>query len=548
MTASPLQHFLRWENQCPNDIFLRQPVRREWMTYSWQQAGEEGRKLVEFLRKKGVNPGDRVAILSKNCAHWIMADIALMMGGYVSVPIYPTLTAGSIETILTHSESKAVICGKLDDHAGQRKGIPSHIIHVGVDFYQTKGDHSWEQIMQEQSPSEYMHTWKKEDLFTIMYTSGTTGKPKGVMHRAGSFDKVIDVAVSELKLPARPALFSYLPLSHIAEKVGIEYNGLYNGACFSFAETLDSFAQDLESVQPQCFFAVPRIWSKFREGILKKFSVKKLNTLLSIPLLGNFIRKKIKTKLGLGRATHIFSGAAPLPAETIAWFETLGIRIYQAYGMTEDCVYAHFEREGIRRIGSVGKPLKGLKTKITAEGELLVKSDCLMMGYYKESELTAEVMDEEGYFKTGDKVAYDHDGFLFITGRVKDQFKTDKGKYISPGPIEMELLNHEIIEQVCVVGMGIPQPLVLITLNEIGTNKTKEEIDQMLTAALDQINRTLEHHEKLEKAVVMKESWTVENGLLTPTMKVKRNEIEKIHQGFYPDWFHQKERVVWEKH
>jgi len=250
MTASPLQHFLRWENQCPNDIFLRQPIQRRWITYSWQQAGEEARKLTEFLRHKGVNPGDRVAILSKNCAHWIMTDIALMMGGYVSVPIYPTLTAGSIETILTHSESKAIICGKLDDHTSQRKGIPSHIIHIGIELYKTKGDYSWEQIMQEQSPSDYMHTWEKENLFTIMYTSGTTGKPKGVMHRAGSFDKVIDVAVSELKLPPRPALFSYLPLSHIAEKVGIEYNGLYNGACFSFAETLESFAQDLESVQP----------------------------------------------------------------------------------------------------------------------------------------------------------------------------------------------------------------------------------------------------------------------------------------------------------
>jgi len=197
-------------------------------------------------------------------------------------------------------------------------------------------------------------------------------------------------------------------------------------------------------------------------------------------------------------------------------------------------------------MGSVGKALPGLKVKIAEDGEIRVKSAGNMKGYYKEPALTAAMFDEDGYMKTGDKGEYDHEGFLFITGRVKDQFKTDKGKYISPAPIEMKLLACSDIEQVCVVGMGIPQPIALVTLSDIGKKKDREAINVILSALLHQINPTLENYERMAKAVVMKENWTVENGLLTPTLKVKRNQVEKIHQPYYPAWFHAEGTVLWE--
>jgi long-chain acyl-CoA synthetase len=322
--------------------------------------------------------------------------------------------------------------------------------------------------------------------------------------------------------------------------------GMQTGGNISFSESLSSFAADLESVQPTFFFAVPRLWAKFQEGVLLKMPQKKLNLLLRIPVLNGIVRKKITHKLGFSRATHIFSGAAPLSPAIISWFESLGILIIQGYGMTEDCIFGHFEFPGSRCLGSVGRPLPGLQTKFTAEGELCVKSAGLMLGYYKDPALTAAAFDADGYLKTGDLAAYNHDGYLFITGRSKDQFKTDKGKYVAPSPIEMALAANTLIEQVCVVGMGIPQPLALVTLAQTSSQLTQPEVVASLSATLVQVNLHLEAHEKVEKIVVMQESWTIANGLLTPTMKIKRNEVEKIHQAFYPDWFHTADVVVWE--
>jgi long-chain acyl-CoA synthetase len=198
-------------------------------------------------------------------------------------------------------------------------------------------------------------------------------------------------------------------------------------------------------------------------------------------------------------------------------------------------------------LGTVGKALTGVKVKIADDGEFRLKCAGVMKGYYKEPELTAATFDEEGYLKTGDKAEYDKDGFLSIVGRVKDQFKTDKGKYVSPAPIEMLLLANQDIDQACVVGMGIPQPIALIVLSAAGKIKSKEDLVMSLSSSLQQVNPALESYEKLEKMVVMKGDWTVENGLITPTLKVKRNEVEKIHLPKYPTWYHtQPGVVVWE--
>lgn len=544
--SSPLHKFLQWEKEIPNDVFLRQPFHGQWKSWTWAEAGNEIRRMATAIKELNIEEGSHIAILSKNCAHWIMSDLAIMMAGCISIPIYPTLSDHAIQPILEHSDAVAIFIGKLDDYSTQVNGIPKGMIRISFDDYGINEQYQWNELIQKHTPAQNSYNWKPEDLMTIIYTSGTTGRPKGVMHTAGNFDTVLQVAIKDLKLPFRPVMFSYLPLSHVAERMGIEFNGIYNGATISFAESIENFAKNVEEVQPHVFFAVPRLWGKFREGILKKIPQSKLNILLAIPGVNTFIKKSIRKKLGLSRASHIYSAAAPISVSLLKWFRRLDITIIQALGMTEDCVYAHFERPFENKIGSVGKPLTGLQVKLSPEGELRVKSVSNTKGYYKEPELTAELFDEDGYLKTGDLCEYDHDGFLFVIGRLKDQFKTDKGKYISPTPIETRLLANTDIEQTCVVGMGIPQPIALVTLSDIGKTKTKEQINESLAQSLKEINPALEHFEQMEKIVVMKENWTIDNGLLTPTLKVKRNQVEKIHQPFYPEWFHRSELIVWE--
>lgn len=502
--------------------------------------------MASALKSYGYPEASKIALISKNCAHWIMADLAIMMAGHISVPIYPTLGPDTIKHILEHSESKAIFLGKLDDYEMQKPGIPKGIQKIGVRMYQTIDGDIWEDLVEKNEPIKEMESQDPDNLITIIYTSGTTGVPKGVMHSIANFNYMGNLTLEVFTMPTQTQLFSYLPLSHIAERIGIEIQGTYRGACFTFPESLDTFAANLADTQPHLFFAVPRIWSKFQEGVLTKMPQSKLDTLLKIPIVGNLVKKKIKKALGLSRAKYIFSGAAPIAVSMMEWYAKLGIEILQAYGMTEDSIHSHYNLPGQNRKGSVGKPIQGCEGKLSAEGEIMLKAHGTMLGYYKMQDKTDEVLTKDGYLKTGDIGEYDHDGYLFITGRVKDQFKTDKGKYIAPSPIELELMKNPDIEQICVVGTGIPQPIALVVVSEDGKKKSQEDLSASLVKSIKELNPSLEKYERLEKAIIMKEDWTVENGLLTPTMKVKRNQIEKLHMNFYPEWFTHPEPVIFE--
>jgi long-chain acyl-CoA synthetase len=542
----PLEQFLKWEKANPDRIFLRQPINGVWKTWTWAQAGDEARRIAQGFHSLGLKEGDHIAILSKNCAQWIITDIAIMMAGCTSIPLYPTLSAAAIEPILIHSGSKAIIVGKLDDFASQANGIPANMIRISVDMYGIKEKYTLEELINKNEPLANCYSWKKEEILTIIYTSGTTGKSKGVMHAAGAFGAVITAAIQQLELPHQPALISYLPLSHIAEKVGIEMNAFFTCGTISFAESLESFSKNLSEIQPNIFFAVPRIWQKMREGVLSKVSQRKLGIILSIPLVNSFFKKSLKKKMGFSRVSHFYSAAAPISVDLQQWYQKLGIIIYQAYGMTEDCVYSHFCGPKAHKFGTVGKVLPGVQVKIAEDGEIRVKGEGNMKGYYKEPQMTAEAFDEDNYLKTGDMGEYDSEGYLKITGRVKDQFKTDKGKYISPAPIEVKLLSNTDVEHACIVGTGVPQPMALICLSDPGKKKTKEELIKDLTESLDAINPLLEKFEKIEKMVIMKENWTIANNMITPSLKVKRNEIEKIHLPKYPAWYDKQGVIVWE--
>jgi len=320
---------------------------------------------------------------------------------------------------------------------------------------------------------------------------------------------------------------------------------IYTGSPVAFAESLDTFAANLAEAKPTVFLGVPRIWTKFQQGILGKMPQKKLDLFLKIPILNGIVKKKIRAGLGLSEATNVFSGAAPIPASLVDWFSKLDINIQEAYAMTENCCYSHVTRNDAIKVGYVGQALPDCDVKLSDIKEIMVKHEALMDGYYKEPELTAEAMTD-GWLHTGDEGFIDDDGFLKITGRVKDLFKTTKGKYVAPSPIEMRLSENADIDQVCAVGDGIPQPIALVVLSEDGAAKSKTDIEDSLLKTLDHVNPELDHHEQVKRAIIVKTAWTIENELLTPTMKIKRNPIEKIYKKRYEEWYESADRIIWE--
>ena len=540
---SPLEMFYHWEKETPNKLYMRQPINGEWYHWTWSETATQARKMAAYLKSLDFPANSKIATLSKNCAHWIISDLAIMMAGHVSVPLYPNLKAESITQILEHSEAKLLFVGKLDDFESMRPGVPKDLPCIAFPFYSEEGYPVWDDLIQDVEPMTENVVRESNELATIIYTSGTTGMPKGVMHKFYNFSFATSNAVPLLGLATEERFFSYLPLCHIAERLLVEMGSLYSGGMVSFAESLDTFAQNLADTKPTAFLGVPRIWTKFQQGILGKLPQKKLNVLLSIPLVSSLIKKKIKSGLGLQEARNIFTGAAPTPVSTLKWFERLGIPIQEAYAMTENCCYSHVTLNDGIKFGSVGKALPHCEVKLSEENEILIKHVALMDGYYKEDKQTEETI-KDGWLHTGDEGHIDAEGYLKITGRVKDLFKTSKAKYVAPAPIEMKLSANKNIEQVCVVGTGLPQPIALITLSEYGKSRPVEDVYGSLETTLNIVNPKFESHERLKKIVVLDKEWTIENNLLTPSMKIKRNEVERIYKDNYTTWYEKDGHIV----
>ncbi|MBX7225985.1 MAG: AMP-binding protein [Chitinophagales bacterium] len=544
--VSPLEKFYEWEQKIPNKTFLRQAYKGQWHHTTWKKAGEEIRKMAAALRALNLPPQSKIALISKNCGHWIMADLAIMMSGHISVPLYPTITADTLTYVLEHSEAKVLFVGKMDHWSAQRSGVPDNVKCITFPWWTEPGYTTWDEFTSGVARLEENYIADPQDIITIIYTSGTTGLPKGVMHNFHAFSYAPTYAMNEMKeLVGDDRFFSYLPLSHIAERMLVEMGSIYTGGSISFAESLDTFPQNLRDTKPTVFLAVPRIWTKFQQGILAKMPQKRLDLLLKIPFVSTLIKKKIKEGLGLDQTKYLLTGAAPLPLATFKWFEQLDFFICEAYAMTENCAYSHLTRKENRKPGYVGQGLPNSICRLSEEGEIQVKNECIMVAYYKEPEKTRETITEDGYLCTGDQGEVDNQGFLKITGRVKDIFKTDKGKYVAPAPIELELSKNTFIEQVCVVGANLPQTMALVVLSAEAKKEDKEHIEKSLIETMQDINKKLEKHEKMKKMVVMDEEWTVENNLMTPTLKVKRNILEKKHESSYQKWYDNKEPVIW---
>lgn len=546
----PLELFYEREARHPNKRYMVQPLGGgQLLELSWAEVGEQARRAASWLRSRELPPGSRVAIVSKNCAHWIIADLAIWMAGCVSVPLYPNLTGDSMRQVLEHSEATLAFIGKLDDWASMAPGLPPGVVTISLPLHpQGRFDFSWDDL-QRSAPIQDDPKPAANQLATIIYTSGTTGMPKGVMHNFSNLGFAASNAIKLFGVGEDDRLISYLPLCHVAERMFIELASLYAGQTIFFAESLDTFLADLKRARPTVMFGVPRIWTKFQMGVYSKMPAHKLDRLLSLPIIGRFIGRKVLAGLGLDAIRYALSGAAPVPEALLNWYRRLGMEIQEVYGMTENCGYSHVCLPGRFKQGWIGQNNPGVEVRIAEDGEVQVRSGATMQGYYKDPLKTAEALTDDGFLRTGDKGEQDAEGNLRLTGRIKEIFKTSKGKYVAPAPIENRLGEHSRIEQVCVVGDGLPQPIALCVLSDVGrqeaANDSRNELESSLKALLAEVNGRLDQHERLQGLVLVKEVWAVENGFLTPTLKIKRAVIEGTYGERFAEWQQRSEAVLW---
>lgn len=544
-----LDYFYHWEATTPDNIYLKQPFGDTFRDFTWKEAGRQARSLAAYLRSLNLPAKSNIGLVSKNCAEWLIADLAILMSGHISVPFYATLTAAQINHVLTHSGCEVLFVGKLDDWQGMKSGIPINLKCISFPTYNPDSEHvQWNDVLAKYPPITLNYVPDLDDLFTIIYTSGTTGNPKGVMLKYSAMSNGIYASkdVAALEIP-NPRFFSYLPLCHIAERNVVESAGITTGGTTYFAETLESFAKNLADAKPTHFLAVPRIWTKFQLGVLAKMPQKKLDIFLKIPILNNIVKKKIRVGLGLDKAEIVLTGAAPMPNSLIVWFRKLGIVIQEAYGMTENLGAVCMMPKDAIKDGSVGKLYPGMEVKIAAgNGEILTRSKWNMVGYYKEPQLTAETIDADGWIHTGDVGELDSENYLKITGRVKEMYKTSKGEYVAPAQIEFGFADNNFIEQICVAGGNLPQPIALLVLSELGKATDKQVVKQSLEETLKNLNPNLKSYERVQRMVVLREPWTVENNKMTPTLKIKRNVIEKEFAPKLESWYEKPETVFWE--
>lgn len=543
-----LDHVFDHEDRTPGIVYLTQPVGDgQVVEYTWAQVLDQARRMAAHLQAQGLPPGARIAILSKNCAHFIIAELAIWLGGYTTVAIFPTEKADTVRYVLEHSEAGLLFVGKLDTWPEQRPGVPAGLPCIALPLAPKTELETWDSIVARTPPVAGRVQRGADDLAMILYTSGSTGTPKGVMTSFGAFTRVGEGISADVRsrigaaTPSR--MLSYLPLAHSFERSWVEAASLVDGGThLYFAESLDTFLQDLQRARPTLFISVPRLWLKFQQGVFAKMPPAKLDRLLGIPLLGRIVAKKVLKGLGLDAVIQAGSGSAPLPPDLIRWYRKLGLRLFEGYAMSEDNSYSHTSNEQHAEPGWVGVPLPGVQCRISPEGEILIKSPGQFSGYYKQPELTAASFTEDGFFRTGDLGEQRPDGLLRVTGRMKELFKTAKGKYVAPAPIENLINAHPMIEISLVSGVGQQAAFAIVVLAEdlrprLADAATRATVQAELEQLLAGVNRELPDYERLHTLVVAREAWSIDNGLLTPTMKLKRMRIEAAIADDIPRWY-----------
>ena len=571
-------------------LMMTSKVGGEWKSYSTKEFTEAVDQASRALLELGVKAGDKVALIShNNRCEWNIMDHALVQIGAVDVPIYPTMTEADYEYIFNHSES--IYCFVSNDELYQKvTNILSKCEHMKkvFTFEQYNGMNHWSEVLalgadqtRQADVEKARDAVKPEDLATIIYTSGTTGLPKGVMlsHK----NVVSNVIAATPRIPGlvkgEAKTLSFLPVCHSFERF-IQYLYMYNGASIYFAESIETIKADLNYCQPTIFTAVPRLLEKFFDGIVANgtsaggLKTKIFEWAVSLALQwepeqanGGFyhwklgiadklVFSKVRAALGLTQIKAVASGSAALQPRLARFFNGIGVPILEGYGLTETAPVISVNttaEPGMIRIGAVGKVIDGVEAKIAEDGEILAKGPNIMMGYYKQPELTAEVMTGE-WFHTGD-IGVIEDGFIRITDRKKEMFKTSGGKYVAPQLIENELKASHLIEQSMVIGSGRKFPAAICILNEPGVKEwcsrhdieytsikemaLNQQVRDRVWKDVERANSSFGKWEQVKKIIIDTDEFTVDNGCLTPTFKVKRKPIlakyEEQIEALYAD-------------
>tara|TARA_B100001093_G_scaffold348519_1_gene333121 strand:- start:146 stop:1912 length:1767 start_codon:yes stop_codon:yes gene_type:complete len=575
MKPTRLFEFIEYQNQnAPLEKAFTTKYDGKWKSISSQEFINQSRAISRALIGMDIKAGDKIAMItSNNRSEWSIMDVGLSSLGAVNVPLYPTISSKDYEYILNHSES--IYCFVSDKEVYDKViAIKDNVNSLKkiFSFNKIKGCAHWSELLKEGSEMDHdqevtkmRDQVKTEDLATIIYTSGTTGVPKGVMlsHK----NVVSNVISSSKRLPlsiGNASALSFLPICHIFERV-ILYIYMYNSVSVYFAESIETIADNLREVKPEVMTAVPRLLEKVYDkiyakgeelsGIKQKLFYWAVNIGLKyepygqngawyefkLKIANKLILSKWKDALG-GNLLQICSGSAPLQPRLQRVFTAAGMTLVEGYGLTETSpvISVGDMRSNNFKIGTVGKIIDGVEVKIADDGEILCKGPNVMMGYYKEEKMTDEVMTDD-YFHTGDIGEIDGDGFLKITDRKKEMFKTSGGKYIAPQVLENQMKQSIFIEQIMVVGSGRKMPTAIIQpniefvlkwLNEegISCNSLNDAVKEprLIEAFQNEIDIHNQHFgswEQIKKFKLTPNEWTIEDGHLTPTMKLKRKVI-----------------------
>ena len=523
-----LQH---WAQQCPDKVWLKDLQPEGSRDVTWGEAAAEVSAMAAMLEHQ-FGHGQRMALLSRNCAHWFLADLAIISSGNITVSMFTTLPGSTAQYILDFTEARVLFVGETSNWQAVREILPDGITLITLPGVQLEEPHlTWEALLAEWRGKAPAYECHPDDLMSLVFTSGTTGLPKGVIQTHTSNLLPINRFRSSFGTRDEARYFSYLPLSHIAERQIVEFSSLVCCGEVSFNQGLETLAGDLQRTRPHMFFGPPRVWEQLKQAVIGKFGGSDaLEGALAQDQAG--IGRMILEGLGLDQVEFCLVAAAPTPPALIHWWDRLGLTLMEGFGQTE-AMGVIVSGHDSRRIGSIGKPIGEVEIRITDEGELVVRADGCTPGYYKQPEKTAELI-RDGWLYTGDKARVDDDGFIYLTGRVKDYFKTIQGKFVAPPPIESDFAMNPHTEQHCLLGRGYSKTVMVAVLNaaarqlaEASRERAEAEIASAIHQAVHSINESLEKHARIGAVILASEEWTIDNEVLTPTLKIRREKVEE---------------------
>lgn len=513
-----------WANTCPDKVWMRDLKEEGSDDYTWGEAQAQIQAVGAMLEER-FGHGQQMVVLSRNRPHWFMADLAIIGSGNVTVSMFTTLPGPTAQYIMELTEARVMFIGETSNWEQVSAVLPADITLItlpGVDIEQPHL--TWDGILAEYRGRAPVYECQHDDMMSLVFTSGTTGMPKGVIQTHDSNLIPIRRFIQAFGIRENPRYFSYLPLSHIAERQIVEYSSIVACGEVNFNEGLPTIMRDLQRTRPHMFFGPPRMWEQFQQAVIGKFGGQEaLQQALEQDKEG--IGKLVLDTLGLGEVEYCLTAAAPTPPALIHWWEDLGLTLMEGFGQTEAMGLIVSSHDN-RRIGSIGKPVGEVEYKITEEGELAVRAHGCTPGYYKQPDKTAELI-RDGWIHTGDKARVDEDGFVYITGRVKDYFKTIQGKFVAPPPIEGEFAKNPHAEQQCLLGRGFSKTVMIAVLTEEAQTRDPEEVAKSLLETTEAINREVEKHARIGAVIVSREPWSIENEVLTPTLKIRREKVEE---------------------